>query len=396
MSDLHLVPGDPLARLVDRALRQPTASKEDEALVREALIVGRARIRHAQRRRTLMVVSSLSMSLLALAVSVPFAFRSTSTPTTTTNEIAVTATTSEVSTTLALGAHRIETTPATRLSLQEGSLERVSLRLDTGSALFDVAAIEPGGAFEVHAPDLTAIVHGTVFAMTVHEGRTRVDVFEGRVEVRGDFGTQMLERGDAHATASIALPPVLSRLGEEAADARASEAHETHETQREEPAPAERARRREVTLVQLEAWRDAGDFEAVLGGLREGDPPADEVGAWAMVEGDSHRALGHEREAALAYVRASENLSPSRAAVAGVLAARLFEQLAEDAQALAVLESSHASERGAPLEEQALARRALLLSRLGRGEEAAAAARDYLVTFSSGPSASQMNVLSNH
>jgi len=95
----------------------------------------------------------------------------------------------------------------------------------------------------------------------------------------------------------------------------------------------------------------------------------------------------------LAYLHASETLSPSRAAVAGVLAARLFERLNDDALALAILESSHAAERGAPLEEQALARRALLLSRLGRRDEAQASARDYLVRFLSGPSESQMEHL---
>ncbi len=399
MSDLHLLPGDPLARLTDRASKQSPAARDDEALMREALIVGRARVRHAHRRRKLLVVASLSLALLALAFGIPLALRPTPAPIAPTRAIAATAP-SEASATLALGAHRIETTPATRLSLQEGSLERISLRLDTGSALFDVAAMAGSDAFEVHAPDLTAIVHGTVFAMTVHEGRTRVDVFEGRVEVRGDFGSQMLERGDAHAVAAIALPPLLSQLGEEAADARdaleTSPAREAGAPSSEAPAAPERTRRRGVTLAQLEAWRDAGDFDAVLRGLGEGAPPVDEVGAWEMVEGDAHRALGHEREAALAYVRACEHLSPSRAAVAGVLAARLFERLGEDAQALSVLESSHAAERGAPLEEQALARRALLLARLGRDDEARAAARDYAVTFSSGPSASQMRDLANH
>lgn len=396
MSDLHLLPGDPLARLTDRASKQSPAAGDDEALMRDALIVGRARVRHAHRRRKLLFVASLA--LLVLAFGIPLALRPTPAPMAPTHTIATPA--PSESTTLALGAHRIETTPATRLSLQEGSLARVSLRLDTGSALFDVATMAPGDAFEVHAPDLTAIVHGTVFAMTVHEGRTRVDVFEGRVEVRGDFGTQMLERGDAHAVASIALSPLLSQLGEEEADARDRETpaiREMPETQeRDAPAPTERGRRRGVTLAQLEAWRDAGDFDAVLRGLGEGAPPVDEVGAWSMVEGDAHRALGHEREAALAYARAVEHLSPSRAAVAGVLAARLLERLGEDARALAVLESSHAAERGAPLEEQALARRAHLLARLGRDDEAREAARDYVVTFSSGPSASLMRDLANH
>lgn len=390
MSDLHLVSGDPLARLSARAAKQSPPAEDDEALLREAWVVGRARVRYARRRRAVMVISALGISLLALAVSLPFALQPTPPPP---RELALATPIAvpppeAIGVTMSLGAHRIETTSGTRLSLQEGSLERVSLRLDTGSALFDVAAMGIEGGFEVHAPDLTAIVHGTVFAMTVIEGRTRVDVFEGRVEVRGDFGSQMLARGEAHAPSSIALPTLLQALGEVAAEARDQRA-----SQRVESPPPERRRTRAVTLAQLEAWRDAGDFEAVLNGLRDAAPPTEEVGAWAMVEGDAHRALGHEQAAAEAYVHASETLSPSRAAVAGVLAARLFERLHDDARALAILESSHAAERGAPLEEQALARRALLLARLGRRDEAEVNARDYLVRFMSGPSTAQMERL---
>ena len=394
MSDLRLVPSDPLARLVERASKQTTTTTDDAALLRDALVVGRARIRHAQRRRWMMATSALCLSLLALAVSLPFAMRPApehaplvSSPVAPQVTPPIASEPEERTSTMALGAHRVETTSGTRLSLQEGSLADVSLRLDAGAALFDVAPLGQG-SFEVHAPDLTAIVHGTVFAMRVQEGRTRVDVFEGRVEVRGDFGAQMLTRGESYAPTSSALSPLLAQLGEEAARMREERAipSSTSSTM-----PSHR--RTTVTLAQLEAWRDAGEFDVVLEALREATPPRDEVGAWAMVEGDAARALGRDREAALAYIRASESLSPSRAAVAGLLAARRLERLHEDERALAVLASSHAADRGAPLEEQALATRALLRSRLGHIDEARADARDYLVSFPSGPGAAQMEAL---
>ena len=393
MSDLRLVPSDPLARLVERASKQTPTATDDAALLRDALVVGRARIRHARRRRWMMATSALCLSLLARAVSLPFAMRPApehaplvASPVATQVTPPIASEQEEHTSTMALGAHRVETTSGTRLSLQEGSLADVSLRLDAGAALFDVAPLGQG-SFEVHAPDLTAIVHGTVFAMSVQEGRTRVDVFEGRVEVRGDFGARMLTRGESYAPTSRTLSPLLAQLGEEAAqtrDERAIPSSISH-------APSHR--RTTVTLAQLEAWRDAGEFDVVLEALREATPPRDEVGAWAMVEGDAERALGHDREAALAYIRASESLSPSRAAVAGLLAARRLERLHEDERALAVLASSHAADRGAPLEEQALATRALLRSRLGHIDEARADARDYLVSFPSGPSAAQMEAL---
>ena len=342
-----------------------------------------------------MVTSALCVSLLAFALSLPFALQRAPSSSTVTPlasaPLAVPAErplTPEDTSTMALGAHRVETTLGTRLSLQESSLARVSLRLDAGAALFDVAPLGIGGAFEVHAPDLTAIVHGTVFAMTIHEGRTRVDVFEGRVEVRGDFGSRMLSRGESYASASFTLAPHLVELGEDAAEARDAAA-----TSQPTEAPPRARLARTITLAQLEAWRDNGEFDLVLQALGETAPPAGEVGAWSMVEGDAYRALGREREAALAYIRASETLSPSRAAVAGLLAARRLEGLGETERALAVLASSHAAERGAPLEEQALAMRALLRSRIGRLDEARADARDYLVSFSSGPSAPQMQAL---
>lgn len=88
------------------------------------------------------------------------------------------------------------------------------LRLDAGSARFDVVKLRPGERFIVRTIDAEIEVRGTSFRVTVAEqepctaaGRTRVDVFEGTVAVRHGGTDDVLTAGQQWPFAPCAPPP---------------------------------------------------------------------------------------------------------------------------------------------------------------------------------------------
>ncbi|UJR81428.1 FecR family protein [Sandaracinus amylolyticus] len=387
-------------RLADAASRRAVPPARDaEAVIREALIVGRARSRAAARRRRAMIASGVVIAVAAAAV-LAWAPRAP--------EVVVAP---EGVMELALGAHRIDATAGTRIASSRPEPQRAVWRLGEGAALFDVAPLGVGGAFEVRTPHATVHVRGTVFAVSVEARGTRVEVFEGRVEVHDAHGTRALAAGESYATsAQVRVPEVLASRGALAAQRRLeADAREQHEdvdrvaTPRDdtpvhapsEEAPAVRRARAEpaIDLAHVRALCDRGEFEAALSAIASARPPRAERGDWAMLEGDAHRALGHTVDAAGAYERAASSLTPTRAALAGFLAAAQRERAGDLDAALAVLDRTHAAERGSPLEERALAMRASLLARLGRDEDAAITARAYLAGFPGGEARARMEAL---
>ena len=86
--------------------------------------------------------------------------------------------------------------PAARLMVLADEPERQELRLDEGTADFEVQPRRQG-AFRVVAGDVTVEVLGTAFTVERAAGRVRVAVARGRVAVRWPGGRETLDAGGA-------------------------------------------------------------------------------------------------------------------------------------------------------------------------------------------------------
>ena len=77
---------------------------------------------------------------------------------------------------------------------------KIKINLEYGAAMFELENKLPAESeFEVETPNATAAVRGTTFGVYYDEenNETKVEVLDGAVEIRSDYGTQMLEVGEA-------------------------------------------------------------------------------------------------------------------------------------------------------------------------------------------------------
>ena len=116
---------------------------------------------------------------------------------------------------------RLTSAPGARVALVRDTPEDRVVRLTQGEVLFDVAST--GGAFTVRTPHARVEVRGTVFAVRVDGERTRVHVFEGRVEVFHGDEAAVLGAGDGFGGR---WTPVLAAAGRAARDRRLVEPSE--------------------------------------------------------------------------------------------------------------------------------------------------------------------------
>ncbi|MBX3273234.1 MAG: FecR domain-containing protein [Sandaracinaceae bacterium] len=314
------------------------------------------------------------------------------------------------------------------VALEEPRVRRV--RLGGGSMLFDVRRIERG-RFHVTTPNAEVEVLGTVFSVRAAEGATTVWVYEGAVRVRGEGRARVVEAGEvAHLGAGEIGEDALADEGREAAAARrapgpiasAEDGDEAGpEVARREPlalAPSPEAARgprgersREATAPE-QAPEQAPEpaLEAIpaptptsaraliaRGGAADALALASEAlaqgrgEAWRMVEADALRALGRLEDAAEAYGRAAQALPAPRRQQAGFLEARLRAgELGDPAGALRALRAAGVAAPRSVLRERGLALEVQLLSRLGRREEAASVAAEYVRAFPDGADADAM------
>ncbi|MBX3250004.1 MAG: FecR domain-containing protein [Myxococcales bacterium] len=335
---------------------------------------------------------------------------------------------------LALGEDVVHAMAGTVLDSDRSGCAPV-VRMTEGAALFDVRTI----GFTVAVPDGTVRVRGTVFTVVVASGLSRVDVYEGTVEVSSRDEVVVLTAGERFGGNRHAVPDALVLQGRLAARERARSAREDR-PQLSEPAsagvegfqhrssgpasPRDRGVEESVLLAgpverrsvaspttptapttlreprveppSLEAVRallEAGRHQDARDAILRARPTDDAQGEWALLEGDAERGLRAADRAAAAYERAATHFPPTRAAVAGYLAAVQFAAAGAPVEALAAIERWHVAERGAPLEERGVALRATLLARTGRDREARTSARAYLLAFPSGEARARMQRL---
>lgn len=432
----------------------PPTSKQQAsraAMVRRAVIAGRARHQKSQERRLVVGV----VSMLALAAVVLLAMRFWPAPI------------SEYALDLPTGDHLLATSDVRfTVESQTSALRRV--RLTEGAILFDVAPLGPGSVFEVLTESETVRVLGTVFVVEVADARTSVRVYEGRVEVVSRTGRTVLGAGERYqgsvatersasleaagvgaAARRTRAAPVRERdaaRGSVVVRSAASAASAANELDGEldaasdvEAGPARGARRRSVApavdarpvpsapaasvasapspetppetppettvpppspaepmLTSEEAVRQArealrvGDAERALALSRSahGDDPA-----LFFVEADALRMLGRAQAAAQVYERVVDHrLQPPARRRAGFLAAELwYRRLHDPRRATSVLLRSGALDDPSPtLRERALALRAELAEATEDRAALAEAVRAYLAAHPDGPRAAWM------
>ncbi|UCH34831.1 MAG: FecR domain-containing protein [Armatimonadota bacterium] len=98
---------------------------------------------------------------------------------------------------------RIELGPNSELVVERCRANKVRktrsthFRLNLGEIWIRIrGALQPGSKFEVETPTIVAAVRGTVFGLEVlHDGTTRLEVYDGQVEIIGDGVAQSVESG---------------------------------------------------------------------------------------------------------------------------------------------------------------------------------------------------------
>jgi hypothetical protein len=360
---------DRVARAAGAQSPAPLSAAKAHEMARTALLAASGRRVRARRWR-----ASAAVLAIAAAVLLAFVLGRQSAPTIVRTRLAPAIVAGPSAMDLPSG-DRVTTVAGARWAALRIDGERI-MRLDEGEALFDVAPV-PNSRFAVLTPDARIEVRGTVFAVHVEHARTRVRVFEGRVEVTHAGRTVVLEAGESMGSAA---PWQLFALGEAARDRRAH----TVRSPTPEPAhaPVPHAPLPPPSLEEARRALANGEHERVLSLVAR----SQRRGEWAMIEGDALRSLSRWPDAARAYDRAAQTSSPSPATQAGYLAARVrFEHLDDPAGALGSLDRSRADASHSPMEDAALALRVRILIALDRRADAREAARRHIATFPASP-----------
>ncbi len=411
-------------RVLDEARRaepDPLTERELRAMTERAAMTGRARHRRWTRQRV-MAASALAATLAAAAVTLFVLERGALVPSTAPVARQTRETTPQPTNLDLPTGDRLVAASGARfdVELPEPRIRRV--RLGGGSMLFDVRPIERG-RFTVSTPNAEVVVLGTVFSVEATETATTVWVYEGAVRVQGPRGARVVRAGGMlHLGSGAAGVDPLASAGESAAarrmrreelasvgPARDESAREEADppVQRPEPSrPAPRARAPRVTVAAVEervappaepttpadvrALIASGDAARALAVAEDAIARGD-TDPWRMLEGDALRVLGRFSDAADAYQRAARELSPPRRQQAGFLEARVrMTELNDPEGALDALRGAEVTTTESALRERAMVLEVRLLARLGRHDEAADVARDYLRDYPEGPDASAM------
>lgn len=422
--------------------REAPSTERTDAMVRHAMLAGRARDRARRDRRVLGGVGAVLAAAAALFLMARLILPAGG----------------DYEVSLPTGDHLLARGDAS-FEVESESPTARRVRLRRGAVLFDVAPLGARATFEVVTDTETVRVVGTVFVVEVSDLGTSVHVYEGRVEVDGGGDRASLRAGElyrperatersraldapaieaaarrGHAPPTVAaldiapapersaesdvapipsadvVPPELSGAPPTERTSRPSEARVAversepaavvasdvtttmvPETTTPEPAavpePTEELGA-EDAVTRARAALAAGDPEAALTAARSAIGDAPEL---LLVEADALRALRRDQAAALAYERVVDHrLAPATRRAAGFLAAELWmRRLRDPRRAASVIDRCGALEDPL-LRERVLSLRAEVAGALGDADALTTMARAYLAEFPDGPRASWM------
>lgn len=275
------------------------------------------------------------------------------------------------------------TREASQLRLIEQSESRVLLGLHSGGAEFDVRP-DPKRIFQVDAGPVHVRVLGTAFGVTLENGRARVAVQRGAVEVSWAGGKAELRAGN-----SGLFPPA-----EWVSNVPVETPPPTRVAAKTAEPPAKVAPRSDSN--DLPVWRElaaSGEYNAAYEAIeqRERDTIQNEPSD-LMLAADVARLSRHPAEAVLLLERVARDFpnDPRAPLAAFTLGRVLLEDLGRAAAAADAFRRAHELAPGGPLASDALARAVEALERSGQAEPARAAARRYLELFPTGRHANQL------
>jgi hypothetical protein len=295
----------------------------------------------------------------------------------------------------------------TQFELQRMDAEERTIHVSGGSALFEVQPLQPGQAFVVVTPHARVRVHGTVFSVAVHHGRTSVRVYEGVVSVSDDAHAEVsLRVGQSYASDQRALEPELAplladaremvqRRAEQRATSFASGPDAGAAPPAAKPAPTPPSQTPPLmqtppaNLCEARAWLNAGELQRALDAARDAPAVSAEHAAWCLVEADALRSMGRHAEAAQAYMAAVASSAGSVRAQAGFKAAiEYLRELGDARSALAALSLAGVDAQGSALRERGMLLRIEALRALG--EPADPVVRQYRQEFPDSAGASTL------
>jgi transmembrane sensor len=248
------------------------------------------------------------------------------------------------------------------------SPHQVELDLVAGAAQFDVTP-DQEREFRVNAGQVTVVVLGTQFTVSLREDHTRIEVQRGRVRVEWERGQQILTPGERGLFPPVATPAGPTLVGE---------------TEKPIPPPPPASARLGVD------WRTLArraDFTSAYRMIHDKAWPAaltemDDL----LLAADVARGSGHAGEAVPFLERAiTMHNSDSRSAVAAFTLGRVLQtDLDDPAGAAAAFARVRAIAPKGPLVEDALAREVESRFQAGDKIRARALAEEYLKTWPSG------------
>jgi transmembrane sensor len=284
---------------------------------------------------------------------------------------------------LADGSSVSVTSNAGELFVRRNERDDIDLRLAAGSAHFDVVPNVPR-RFSVVAGSVEVIVVGTVFDVERVQGRVRVAVSHGKVEVRSAAGSALVEAGKSNwfddSDSQLADDPRSS----DSVSVESAATHEAASARKARAARTSRSGREEAARVEWRSLTQSGDHEGAYRLLEQGSPVGTDPEA-LMDAADAARLSNHP-EAAAKYLRAvlKGPRGPTSPLAAFTLGRVLLERLGRPSEAADAFALARELAPQDSLAQDSLAREVEAWSKAGHSDKAYERARMYVDRYPDG------------